>query len=57
MMPIGAICNVFPECATIEELKGAIREQNYQVEISPQLDSKVSAAKQKKKEVKEALGV
>ena len=49
----GAIINVFPECDSIDEIRQAIRQGNYETRISPSLEDKVKAARQEKKMLKE----
>lgn len=49
----GAIINVFPECDSIDEIRQAIRQGNYETKISPSLEVKVKAARQVKKMLKE----
>lgn len=49
----GSILNIFPECDSIDELREAIQQNNYEINISPCLDVKVKGANQVKKMVKE----
>ena len=51
----GAIINVFPECDSIDEIRQAIRQGDYETKISPSLEVKVKAAKQAKKRFKKSL--
>ncbi|MCF3944527.1 PHP domain-containing protein [Oceanobacillus alkalisoli] len=56
-MQYGAIYNAFPECSTIDELRTAIQQGNYEVKISPCLNVKVKAATEIKKMIKERITV
>ncbi|MEJ8777208.1 PHP domain-containing protein [Pseudogracilibacillus sp. ICA-222130] len=49
----GSIANVFPECNTIDELREAIQQRDYEVKVSPCLEEKVKGANQVKKLLKE----
>lgn len=53
----GSIINVFPECASIDELKITIQQGDYETKISPCLESKVKAANQVKKMIKQSIEV
>lgn len=53
----GAIFNVLPECETIDELKQVIQQGHYETNISPCLDTKVKAANQVKKMIKQTIVV
>lgn len=48
----GSIVNVFPECDSIDELREAIQQRNYNTEVSPCLEVKVKAATHVKKMIK-----
>lgn len=53
----GSVVNRLHEtCSTVEELKVAIRQRNYEVEISPCLHTKVKASVMMKKLLKQMLG-
>lgn len=52
-MQYGSIRNELPECNTIDELREAIKKQDYKVEISPCLEVKVKAAAEIKRMIKE----
>ncbi len=49
----GSIINIFPECDSIDELREAIYQRDYETIISPCLEVKVKAASQVKKIIKE----
>ena len=52
----GAVVNDLDvSCRTVRELKDAIRSGAYRIEISPELDDKVAAAKELKKRLKENM--
>lgn len=50
----GSIINIFPECDSIDELRKAIQQSDYEIKISSCLDVKVNAANQVKKLIKKA---
>ncbi|WP_406945335.1 PHP domain-containing protein [Halobacillus sp. SY10] len=45
LLQYGSVVNEFPDCETIQDLKGVIRRGDYAVFISPAIDTKVKAAK------------
>lgn len=51
----GSIINVFPECHSIDELRQVIHKGNYEMKISPCLETKVKAANLVKKALKEKI--
>ncbi|WP_181349037.1 PHP domain-containing protein [Thalassobacillus sp. CUG 92003] len=51
----GAIYNRFPDCDTVSELKEALIKQNYKIEVSPCLDTKVHSAKVVKGMIKKQI--
>lgn len=51
----GSIINEFPECNSIDELKQVIREGNYEIKISPCLETKVKAANLVKRTLKKKV--